>query len=104
MHKCIDNPYNMYKLWTSNRAATTPHSVQLIGKCIYTRNIVWDDFGSIKTIKQKIRENIKKGYKELASIIDVYTRYREKIIHVSSRYRIFDPGSHMIGQNTWKVV
>ena len=38
----------------------------------------------------------KQGYKELASIIDVYTRYREKIIHVSSRYRIFDPGSHMI--------
>ncbi len=40
--------------------------------------------------------NKKKGYKELALIIDVYTRYREKIIHVSSRYQIFDPGSHMI--------
>jgi hypothetical protein len=32
----------------------------------------------------------------LSSIIDVYTRYRGKIIHVSSRYRIFDPGGHMI--------
>ncbi len=32
----------------------------------------------------------------MASIFDVYTRYRDKIIHVSSRYQIFDPGSHMI--------
>ena len=38
----------------------------------------------------------KQGYKELASIIDVYYRYREKPTHVASRYRIFDPGSHMI--------
>ncbi len=55
LHRCRDNTYNMCKLWASMRAATTTHSVQLIGKmwCIYTRNIVWDEFGSMKTIKQK---------------------------------------------------
>jgi len=44
----------------------------------------------------KIREKYIKRYEELSSIIDVYNRHWEKIKHVSSRYRIFDAGGHMI--------
>ncbi len=54
------------------------------GKRLSTLSTLWAVYNP--------RKICKKRYLELSSIIEVYNRYLEKIIHVSSPYRIFDPG------------
>ncbi len=51
----------------------------------------------------KIRENIWKSYKELFSIIDVYTRYREKFCMCFPAIELLILVATWFGQNTWKV-